>query len=735
LGFKRIVAAAIALALLVAGLSIFLIFTQVATLASARNWLDHTRTVIYVNQQLLGSIQELEDSERGYILSEDPAYLKGYHRASVALPLEEAQLRRLVMDNAVQARQVDDLIGAIGKRHTTVDRIVAAGQTGDFAGARKLMIGSRAHLEMEDIRDLADKVTASENGLLNSRTIAARQTQQLELALGLAVSLVALLVLTLGMILLADNNRRLVRAVTAAETAEAERVAQSALTTALFNASPDYLIVLNIEAPGRYVVADLNPAFAQALNVRAERVRGRTVERLLPGPMAEGLIAHYEDVRTRGEPITTRSEIPGLAGGPRVWESIMAPVRNVDGDIDRLIGAVRDITDRVRSEERLRDSQRMEAIGQLTGGVAHDFNNLLQVIRGNLELLSSSVAGDARAQTRLRNAVFGAERAAQLTRQLLAFARRQPLAPKVVNLSRLVSDMADLLRRTLGEAIEVETVVAGGLWNTIADPVQVESAILNLALNARDAMPNGGRLTVEITNASLDETYVRTVRDVTPGQYVMIAVTDTGEGMSDDVRARVFEPFFTTKSDGKGTGLGLSMVYGFVKQSNGHIQIYSEIGQGTTVKIYLPRSRQSEQRPLLLLDEPPQPEAGRTILVVEDEAAVREAAVGMLDELGYRSLQAADAASALTLVEAGERIDLVFTDVVMPGPLRTRDFARKLHELRPRLPILFTSGYTDNAIIHQGRLDEGVHLISKPYAKAELARRIAQLISDPAAQA
>jgi CheY-like chemotaxis protein len=372
----------------------------------------------------------------------------------------------------------------------------------------------------------------------------------------------------------------------------------------------------------------------------------------------------------------------------------------------------------------------MEAIGQLTGGVAHDFNNLLQVIRGNLELLQTSVQGDGRAEARLRNALYGAERAAQLTRQLLAFARRQPLAPKVVNLSRLVSDMADLLRRTLGESIEVETVVAGGLWNTIADPAQVESALLNLALNARDAMPGGGRLTVEITNASLDEAYVRAVGELAAGQYVMLAVTDTGEGMSEEVRNRVFEPFFTTKLDGKGTGLGLSMVYGFVKQSRGHIQIYSEPGHGTTVKIYLPRSRQAEDAP----QPAPAPSAAsdqsRTILVVEDEEAVREAALAMMDELGYRRLEAADAEAALAIVEGGAQVDLVFTDVVMPGPLRTREFAQRLKTLRPDLPVLFTSGYTDNAIIHQGRLDEGVHLISKPYAKADLARRIAQLLAE-----
>jgi PAS domain S-box-containing protein len=540
---------------------------------------------------------------------------------------------------------------------------------------------------------------------------------------------VALLTLTAGVILLAGANRRLNRAFEELQAAEAARAALGALTRAFFENAPDYLIVLDIESAERFVVADINPALEKALNLTAAEVRGRAIDELLPPAPAQRLISHYRRVLAGGRPVTTRDEFAQLPGGPRVWESILAPVPASDGVGGRLIGSVRDITDRVRAEERLRDSQRMEAIGQLTGGVAHDFNNLLQVIRGNLELLQPSVQGDERASARLRNALYGAERAAQLTRQLLAFARRQPLAPKVVNLARLISDMADLLRRTLGESIEVETVVAGGLWNTIADPAQVESALLNLALNARDAMPEGGRLTVEITNAALDEAYVSTVSELSAGQYVMLAVTDTGEGMSDEVRARVFEPFFTTKIDGKGTGLGLSMVYGFVKQSRGHIQIYSEPDHGTTVKIYLPRSRQAEDAP----PPPPPPSAAsdksRTILVVEDEEAVREAALAMMDELGYRRLEAADAEAALAIVEAGAQIDLVFTDVVMPGPLRTREFAQRLKTLRPDLPVLFTSGYTDNAIIHQGRLDEGVNLISKPYAKADLARRIAQLLA------
>ncbi len=731
MGFKRIIAGAIALALLVAGLSVYLVFTQVATLGRDRAWVYHSRAVIETTQALLASVQDAENSQRGFLLTHDGRQLDAYRAAEAAIPAEEQRLLSLVADNPAQTSQIRALIAAMDARRQVIAHTVEVAQSGDFDAARNLVTNSGGRTAMEDIRARAASAIGQENDLLTRRTNDARNTQSVTLITGLAVGLLALATLTVGMVLLAGANRRLNLAVAEARAAEAARQELDALTTALFANVPDYLIVLNVEADDRFVVADINPALEKALGTSAERVRGRAIDELLPGPAAERLIGHYKRVRAGGKPVTTRDAIPQSRAGPRVWESILAPVPGKEGAVERLIGSIRDITDRVRAEERLRDSQRMEAIGQLTGGVAHDFNNLLQVIRGNLELLQTSMTGDERAQKRLQNAIFGAERAASLTRQLLAFARRQPLAPKPVNLSRLVGDMADLLRRTLGEAIEVETVVAGGLWNTMADPAQVESALLNLALNARDAMPGGGRLTVEITNAVLDEAYARTAGDVVAGQYVMLAVTDTGEGMTEEVRARVFEPFFTTKSEGRGTGLGLSMVYGFVKQSSGHIQIYSEVGQGTTVRIYLPRSRQPLEAPAPALALASAPHRARTILVVEDETAVREAAMEVLGELGYQRLEAGDAAAALALVEKGERIDLVFTDVVMPGPIRTREFAQRLHELRPGLPVLFTSGYTDNAILHQGRLDEGVQLISKPYAKADLARRLAQLLAEP----
>ncbi|MBS7457484.1 response regulator [Coralloluteibacterium stylophorae] len=382
--------------------------------------------------------------------------------------------------------------------------------------------------------------------------------------------------------------------------------------------------------------------------------------------------------------------------------------------------------ERRQAEAALRHAQKMEAIGQLTGGVAHDFNNLLQVIGGNLQLLQRNVHGDQDTR-RLRTAIDAVERGAKVAAQLLAFARRQPLEPRAVNLGRLVRGMDDLLRRALGEAVELETVIGGGLWTTLADPDQVENAILNLAVNARDAMNGSGRLTIEAGNAMLDATYSLEHGDLEPGQYVMLAVSDTGTGMDEATLERVFEPFFSTKPEGRGTGPGLSMVYGFVKQSGGHIKIYSERGHGTTVKIYLPRSLLAEEvRPTV--DTGPVEGGTETVLVVEDDPQVQATVVDMLKGLGYRVLRASDAQSALAIAESGVPIDLLFTDVVMPGPIRSPELARRVRELLPEAAVLFTSGYTENAIVHGGRLDPGVQLLSKPYRREDLARRVRRVL-------
>ncbi|MGV3742522.1 MAG: response regulator [Burkholderiaceae bacterium] len=382
-----------------------------------------------------------------------------------------------------------------------------------------------------------------------------------------------------------------------------------------------------------------------------------------------------------------------------------------------------------RVHAQLHQSQKLEAIGQLTGGVAHDFNNILQVIISNQQMAQMELDANHPAHQYLQTATFAADRGAKLSSQLLAFARRQPLQPRATNLGRLLRDMDELLRRALGQTVEIETVVSGGLWITSVDPHQLENAILNIAINARDAMNGEGKLTLELGNAMLDDHYVSSEPDVPAGQYVMLAISDTGVGMSAETMARAFEPFFTTKGEGKGTGLGLSMVFGFVKQSNGHIRVYSEVGSGTTIKIYLPRCDQAEEE----IQDMPVPQVlggSETILVVEDDMAVQASTVNMLTGLGYRVLKANDGQSALIVLQSGIAIDLLFTDVVMPGPLRSPDLAKQAKELHPNIEVLFTSGYTQNAIVHGGRLDPGVQLISKPYRREYLARKIRHMLAN-----
>jgi len=383
-----------------------------------------------------------------------------------------------------------------------------------------------------------------------------------------------------------------------------------------------------------------------------------------------------------------------------------------------------------RSEAALMQAQKMEAVGQLAGGIAHDFNNMLAVITGSLELaLRRLAAGEADIERHISNAIDGARRAASLTQRILAFSRRQPLEPVVVNINRLVSGMAEILHRTLGAEVNLETVLASGLWKTKADAHQLENVILNLAVNARDAMPQGGALTIETANAYLDDAYAAQHEEVAPGQYVLLAVTDTGVGMAPELVGKVFEPFFTTKEVGKGTGLGLSQVFGFVKQSGGHVKIYSEVGQGTSVKVYLPRWIEdgSEDADAATRAAGAEETSDEVILVVEDDERVRQISVEALSELGYKVRHAGSGAEALRLLESNPRVNLLFTDIVMPG-MNGRELAAAVRERWPALKVLYTTGYTRNAIVHNGVLDAGVAIIAKPFSLEQLAKKVREVL-------
>jgi PAS domain S-box-containing protein len=407
-----------------------------------------------------------------------------------------------------------------------------------------------------------------------------------------------------------------------------------------------------------------------------------------------------------------------------------APLYDSDHRLRGIVFVLEDVTARKALEQQLRQAQKMEAIGQLTGGIAHDFNNLLGVIIGSLDLLREHEADKESAEL-AQEALTGALRGAELTRRMLAFARRQPLQPKIVDLNETLPGITEMLRRTLGEDIIINTSPAGDLWPALADPSQVEDAILNLAVNARDAMPRGGRLVIETANARLDEIYAAQNSELAPGDYVMLSVTDSGTGMPAEVIERAFEPFFTTKEAGRGTGLGLSMVYGFIKQSGGHVKIYSEPGHGTTVKLYLPKAADGTTAPAISHGPVEQPAGNEMVLVVEDDAKLRSVALKLLRDLGYRVREADGAGSALAVLAESDDIDVLFTDVVMPNGTGY-DLARKARERHPQLKVLFTSGYSEHFIKNGDAAEFGAHLITKPYRKQELAVKLRSVLEEGA---
>ena len=515
------------------------------------------------------------------------------------------------------------------------------------------------------------------------------------------------------------------------ETLEQQVAERTADRDRLWRSSQDMLLIARFD--GTIVAA--NPAWTAILGwSEAELVGANFMELIHPDDLAS---SQAEAARLAAEGRTNmRFENRYRAkDGKWVWLSWA-----VSSSAGLYHAVARDVTavkarqaELEAAQEALRQSQKMEAVGQLTGGIAHDFNNMLAVVIGSLDLLGRRIgAGDARAKRYVDAASEGARRAATLTQRLLAFSRQQPLKPEAVDANKLVAGMSELIRGSLGSDIRLETVLSSGLWRTHADPNQLESVLLNLAVNARDAMPDGGRLTIETANGHLDARYVAAHLGVPAGQYVMIAVTDTGTGMPPEVIAKAFDPFFTTKAVGKGTGLGLSQVYGFVKQSGGHVKIYSEPGQGTTVKVYLPRLVRAEGEALAeeSVSDVPLGEREEVVLVVEDEPAVRQFSVDALTELGYRVLEADGAASALRLLDGHGEIALLFTDVVMPD-VNGAKLAEEARRRRPDLKVLFTTGYTRNAVVHNGVLDPGVELIGKPFTLEELAAKVRQVLDAP----
>ena len=699
--------------------------------SNSRAWVQHSFEVITATHELEAALNDAERSKHSYVLEADPALLTEYREARAQVGRGLARLRTMTADNAEQAQRWPDIERVVDTKLAEMDATLATRQTQGYAPARALENANSRRHTLGQVAALIETTIQGESALLARRVARTALDERRTVQVAWASSALALLIMGIGAVVLTLLLRGAYRGEAALRTSEQRmRFLVDGLTEhALYMLDPH---------------GNIN-----SWNTGAERVKGYPAAEILGQNFARFYTA--ED-RQAGVPQRALA-IARSAGkfeaegwrvrkdGSRFWASVaLVPLYDGRGRLIGFAKLTRDMSEQRQQQQALESaraalvqSQKMEALGQLSGGIAHDYNNLLHVIRNAVELLERRLsAADPEAQRLIEMIKRNAERAATLTQRLLAFSRRQPLEVKAVDPNRLVSGMAELVRSAVGEGIETETVLAAGIWPILADANQLEAAILNLAVNARDAMPEGGKLTVETSNMFLDDSYAALNAEVQPGHYVMIAVSDTGVGMTPDVAARALDPFFTTKEVGKGTGLGLSQVYGFIKQSGGHLKLYSEAGAGTTVKLYLPRAPAVHAEETVRAAPAPASRPDHSILVVEDEEDVRTFTVDVLRDLGYRVLAAADGPSALRVLDEEPALSLLFTDVGLPNGMNGRQLAEEAQRRCPQLKVLFTTGYARNAIVHHGHLDPGVELIVKPFTPAKLAARITRTLNSAA---
>jgi len=730
-----------------AGLAILLIITaaSIGLDVKARSdtaWVNHTVQVQKKISDLRVLLRRAESAARGYEIYRSEGFNDEFQAVRAQISPALADLKRGVHDNPDQVALLE------GTEPLALRRVeIAAGAmrlraANDQAGIAALQGKSEGRGLMDTVMGNLDHLSAEEERLLAVRSQDSRRTGIVLLGIDVAGALVILLLVV--MVMRESRRTEVALKSTLLETTAAKELLEAAVAerTEHLVAAHDELrlsvnvlqstfhsmaeAVLVIDAEGTVLLS--NPAAERMLlhrtgmnlgNLRAlsDVYRGDGVTPLKPDELPSARVL-------RGEQFEAMEMIvrPHRGGPARHLMISGRPMRDGQGVVSGAVLVYHDATISRETERQLHQSQKLDAIGKLTGGVAHDFNNMLTVISGNTETLVASLKQQPELQRVAQLIDDAAERCAELIQHLLAFARRQPLQPRNVEINGAIADIAKLLRPTLGEQIQIETVLEQGPMTAHIDPSRLTNAVLNMAINARDAMPDGGKLLLETHRVVLDEAYAQANADVRAGPYVMFAVSDTGTGMPLDIQEKAFEPFFTTKEVGKGSGLGLSMVYGFVKQSGGHIKIYSEEGHGTTIKLYLPPGEGTAD---VAASVAPQVEGGaETIFVVEDDALVRNFVTAQLQSLGYKTIAAADGRAALELIEAGQPFDLLFTDVVIPGGMSGRELADEVAKLRPGVKVLYTSGYTDNAIVHHGKLDDGVMLLTKPYRRNQLAEMI-----------
>ncbi len=728
------VALALVPGLALIGLQTYQIRAHAPQVTQDRELVVHTFEVISTTQALATAVRDAERGQRRFLLSGENSYLEVYQNATRDIPTLLAKLQELTRGNPEQQRRLPNLEHQIEIELTELERTLQLSTRDGFSAVQQFLRTDARLDAMVAIDGLIAASITAERTLLTERLARTAADERSTANIARVTAMLAFAAMALGVALLILAFRRTVRAEVA------RRAGEERLGLLIAGVADHALYVVDNQG----VVTDWNPG--------AERLTGFSASEIVGRPFSCFFTEEDQKAEVPRQGLETAAgagkyEADGWRvrkDGTRFFASVvMTALKDASGQSAGFAKITRDITERVQQQRALEEaraalaqSQKMEALGQVTGGIAHDFNNLLHVIKNAVEIALRRLPGvDPGVSQYLNMATQNADRAAAITQRLLAFSRQQPLDPKPLDPNKLLSSMTALLRSALGERIALETVLASGAWTVAVDVNQLETAVLNLAVNARDAISEYGKLTIETGNAFLDESYAAAHVEVKPGQYVMIAVSDTGTGMTKDVSARAFDPFFTTKEPGQGTGLGLSQVFGFVKQSGGHVNIYSEPGQGTSVKLYLPRHAAAAAG----APEEPEPivatTTGETILVVEDDEDVRTFTAEALRQLGYQVRVASDGHVALTVLEKHAGVSLLFTDVGLPNGMNGRQLADEARRRWPELKVLFTTGYARNAIVHHGRLDPGVELIVKPFTQSSLAARVRQVLDGSVAPA
>jgi len=720
-------------------------------LTDASQRLQHSYQTLYQIERLTSGLKDAASQQRGYLLTGDPGFLGPYEADAKSISGTLAAIRALIGDEADQLHRLDALEPLIAETMDTLGQTIQARQSESHA---PLNLGSlrETGTQMAEIDSLAGQMTDAENRVFHDRDEAAKFRASLMAEIELLGSLLSVLIIGVTFLLMSREigqrrhteetlqnlNSALEQRVTTRTTELRREVAErrraegrlqstSAFLDAVIENVPAMIFVKDADS-GRFVL--LNRFGEDLLGYDRRDVIGKTDYDIFPKEQADRFVARDRDVLVSHQALVTPEEsITTRIRGVKLLHTTEVAVPDQTGAMRYLVGFSVDISERREIEQQLRHALKMEAVGQLTGGVAHDFNNLLGIIIGNLDLVLDAVKGDKALKEIAQAALDGALRGAEVTQRLLAFSRRQPVQPMRINLNDRLQQIVPMLRRTLGDPISVQLHAAPELWSVLVDSSQTDTALLNLAVNSRDAMPQGGVLTIETANVHLDSAFASRHLEMRAGEYVRLTVKDTGAGIPPAVLERVFEPFFTTKGTGKGTGLGLSMVYGFVKQSGGHIKIDSEVGHGTSVTIHLPRAAATVADEAGRDAAPRGPSAGgELVLVVEDNEGMRAVTAKQLTGLGYRVLEADSGASALKTLDGNPEIALLFSDVMMPGGMTGYDLAKQARQRRPDLPVLLTTGYASEAAAAEAPKIEKLQLLMKPYRMNDLEDRLRQVL-------